>query len=152
MATKTINLDRCLSAGLSILGSLDSIRVTREQVARISSLYCGGTGESVAFRHPDYTIHVYTGGSDGWECFRLPNGAGILTRISHAKVLANASARERKERAEELAGEANKAFDAALDAGRDPRTDEAFAKAQAEYRSFLSEANHAAGTHPPDPW
>jgi hypothetical protein len=120
-----------LELGLDMLRGADNRHITVKQVVYLGSMYCRETQEQSAFRSPDYTIVMYNGTGDGWECFRMANGAGILKLISHAKVLESRRRRNRELKIDEYCRRINEAFDAGDMA--------AIEVARAEYRTFLEE-------------
>lgn len=110
--------------------------VTAKQVAYLASVHNRETGER--FRHPDYTILQYNGTGDGWELFRMPNGAGILKLISHAEVVASGAKRRREAELEAKAGEMNELADRLTAAGVHWPTDAEYLRLREEYRAMLA--------------
>jgi len=122
--------------GLDMLRGERQRYLTVKQVNYLASLHRQQTGET--FRYPDYTIVHFNGTGDGWELFRMPNGAGILKLISLAAVLASGAERRRLKEIEEKAGELNAITDRLLGAGANPATDAEWLRCSAEYRSMCS--------------
>jgi len=120
--------------GLDILRGERQRYVSVNQVAYLASLHRRETGET--FRSPDYTIVHFNGTGDGWELFRMANGAGILKLISLADVRASGSERRRKELVEQKAGELNAITDRLLAAGINPTGDAEWTRCKQEYRAM----------------
>ena len=110
--------------------------VTAKQVTYLASVHNRETGER--FRHPDYTILQYNGQGDGWELFRMPNGAGILKLISHTEVVASGAKRRREAELETKAGELNELADRLTAAGIHWPTDADYLRLREEYRALLA--------------
>jgi hypothetical protein len=108
--------------------------VSVKQVDYLASLHARETGER--FRHPDYTILSFNGTGDGWELFRMANGAGILKLISLADVKASGAKRRAEDAKESKAGELNDLFERLAADGVNPRESEEFMRLQTEYREL----------------
>lgn len=108
--------------------------LTVKQVVYLASIHRRETGEG--FQQPDYTILQYNGTGDGWELFRMANGAGILKRVSHEGVLNSGAKRRRQEVIERMAGELNDLFEQLMTAGVNPRESADWVQKQEEYRAF----------------
>jgi hypothetical protein len=110
--------------------------VSVKQVAFLASLHSRETGET--FRHPDYTILQFDGAGDGWELFRMANGAGILKLIALADVQASGAKRRKEDALEAKAGEMNELADRLTAAGVHWPTDAEYLRLRAEYRELLA--------------